>query len=120
MPRGDNPNSKKALIDNRHKFTSETSQKAIERRTEIQQEQKKISEYMREMLDENKRKTLAGQIIVNMGKKPEWYKLGLMMLGEMPEEKVSVSVDKIDSEETQAMLLELKKNAKKRSNPDSK
>ena len=37
-----------------------------------------------------KRKVLAAKLVMNMDKSPEWYKLGLRMLGELPPEQVDV------------------------------
>ncbi len=55
-----------------------------------------IAEEMRALLEEpnkdgsTKRKVLAAKLVMNMDKSPEWYKLGLRMLGELPPEQVDV------------------------------
>lgn len=53
-----------------------------------------IADEMRDLLTPERRKALSGKLILNMEKSPEWYKLGLRMIGELPPEQLQVdSVD---------------------------
>ncbi len=67
--------------------TNEARKKSIESRRKISS----FAEAMRERVDDETRKRLTDDLIDNMGKSPEWYKLGLRLLGELPPEQVEVS-----------------------------
>ncbi len=41
---------------------------------------------------------LAKKLVTNMGKSPEWFKLGLRMLGELPPEKVDIRAAALSTE----------------------
>lgn len=50
-----------------------------------------FAEALRERMDDETRERLIDELIDNMGKSPEWYKLALRLLGELPPEQVEVS-----------------------------
>lgn len=94
MPRGQHPNSL-ANLKKGHRFGSADGS-AREAARKASAERRGIAEEMRSLLEEpnkdgsTKRKVLAAKLVMNMDKSPEWYKLGLRMLGELPPEQVDV------------------------------
>lgn len=126
MPRGDNPNSRKNLSKGRP-FNAETAREAGRKSAESQAVAKPFAEYIKQQLNaeissgkltkEGLALTLLAQ--VKNGNMKAW-ELMLKLIGEFPDESINVRIDKIDSEDTQAMLAELREHAKKRSNSDSK
>ncbi len=101
MPRGQHPNSLANLKKGRAtQFGAHGDSRAKEAQakgTLIQAERRNLVEEMRSLLEEpnkdgsTKRKVLAAKLIMNMEKSPEWYKLGLRIMGELPPEQVEVS-----------------------------
>lgn len=95
MPRGQHPNSL-ANLKKGHRFGSADGS-ARENAKKASAERRGIAEEMKALLDEpnkdgsTRRKTLAAKLVLNMDKSPEWYKLGLRMMGELPPEQVEVS-----------------------------
>lgn len=95
MPRGTHPNSL-ANLKKGHRFdASDDSARKAARKASA--EKRGIAEEMRALADQEddkgntRRKALAAKLILNMDKSPEWYKLGLRMLGELPPEQVEVT-----------------------------
>lgn len=96
MPRGMHPNSL-ANLKKGHRFDSsdDSARKAAKKASA---EKRGIAEEMRALADQEddkgntRRKALAAKLILNMDKSPEWYKLGLRILGELPAENVKVSI----------------------------
>lgn len=99
MPRGQHPNSL-ANLKKGHRFghtddsrTNDAQKKGMQ----AQIERRGIADEMRAILDEpnkdgsTRRKSLAAKLVLNMDKSPEWYKLGLRMLGELPPEQAEVT-----------------------------
>lgn len=101
MPRGQHPNSLANLKKGKAtQFGANGDSRAKEAQAKgklVQAERKGIAEEMRALLDEpsndgnTRRKALAAKLVLNMDKSPEWYKLGLKMLGELPPDQVEVS-----------------------------
>lgn len=94
MPRGTHPNSLANLKKGKRFSSSDDS--ARKNAVKASAERKGIAEEMRALLDEpenstSRRKILAAKLVKNMEKSPEWYKLGLRMLGELPAETVNVN-----------------------------
>lgn len=95
MPRGTHPNSL-ANLKKGHRFSSADDSARIAAK-KASAEKRNIAEEMKALLDEpnkdgsTKRKVLAAKLVMNMDKSPEWYKLGLRILGELPAENVKVS-----------------------------
>lgn len=95
MPRGQHPNSL-ANLKKGHRFGS-ADDSAREAAKRSSAERRNLAEEMRSLLEEpnkdgsTKRKVLAAKLIMNMEKSPEWYKLGLRIMGELPPEQVEVS-----------------------------
>ena len=117
MPRGQNPNSlanlKKGRATQFGANGGRTAKEAGIKSGEARREMASIAEEMRALLDEpskdgsTRRKTLAAKLVLNMDKSPEWYKLGLRMLGELPPEQVEVSKPAMEmAGEIQAALEE--------------
>lgn len=79
--------------------------------------QRSIAEEMKALLEENdkngnsRKKALAARLVVNMEKSPEWYKLGLRMIGEMPPEQVEVSRQMTDRREDDPLTKSLREEA---------
>lgn len=99
MPRGQHPNSLANLKKGKAtQFgrTGDSAAKASEMAVRASAAKRGIAEEMRALLEEpnkdgsTKRKVLAAKLVMNMDKSPEWYKLGLRMLGELPPEQVDV------------------------------
>ena len=100
MPRGTHPNSlanlKKGKVTQFGANGDSRAKAAQAKGKLVQAERKGIAEEMRALLEEpnkdgsTKRKVLAAKLVMNMDKSPEWYKLGLRMLGELPPEQVDV------------------------------
>lgn len=101
MPRGTHPNSlanlkkgKATQFGARGDTVADAARRNSHRAAS---EKKNIAEEMKALLDEpnkdgsTKRKVLAAKLVMNMDKSPEWYKLGLRILGELPADKVNVS-----------------------------
>lgn len=58
-----------------------------------------IAEEMRQIMNgEGNPASLAAKLVRNMDKSPEWYKLGLRMLGELPPEQVDVRATTVSPE----------------------
>lgn len=100
MPRGTNPNSLANLKKGKATqfgATGDAAARASAAGVKSHQERRNIAEEMKALLDEpnkdgsTKRKVLAAKLVMNMDKSPEWYKLGLRILGELPAENVKVS-----------------------------
>lgn len=101
MPRGTHPNSRANLKKGKAtQFGADGDSRARAAQAKgklAQAERKGIAEEMKALLDEpnkdgsTKRKVLAAKLVMNMDKSPEWYKLGLRILGELPAENVKVS-----------------------------
>lgn len=66
---------------------NEARKKSLESRRKFSS----FAEAMRERVDDDTRRMLVDNLVLNMDKSPEWYKLGLRMLGELPPEQVEVS-----------------------------
>ena len=100
MPRGQHPNSlanlKKGKATQFGK-TGDSAARASAAGVKSHQEHRNIAEEMKALLDEpNKdgsthRKALAAKLVLNMEKSPEWYKLGLRMMGELPPEQTEMT-----------------------------
>lgn len=94
MPRGTHPNSL-ANLKKGHRFDSADDSARIAAK-KASAEKRGIAEEMRALLDEpnkdgsTRRKALAAKLVLNMDKSPEWYKLGLRMLGELPPEQMDL------------------------------
>lgn len=94
MPRGTHPNSlanlkkgkKTQFGANGDSTAIEAGKKSGKSRNAI----RSIAEEMLELLTPERRKALSGKLILNMEKSPEWYKLGLRMIGELPPDEVQV------------------------------
>lgn len=65
-----------------------------------------FSEAMRERVDDDTRTSLVNSLVMNMAVSPEWYKLGLRMLGELPPEQVEVSKPAVEMAEEIKEALE--------------
>lgn len=101
MPRGTHPNSLANL--KKGKATQfgadgDSRAKAAQARGKLAQaERKGIADEMKALMDApsedgmTRRRDLAMKLVLNMDKSPEWYKLGLRMIGELPPEQVEVS-----------------------------
>lgn len=95
MPRGTHPNSL-ANLQKGKRFSSADDSARINA-AKSSAARRGIAEEMKLLLDEPgkdglaRRKALAAKLVMNMEKSPEWYKLGLRMLGELPAEEVKVS-----------------------------
>lgn len=101
MPRGTHPNSLANL--KKGKATQfgadgDSRAKAAQARGKMAQaERKGIADEMKALMDApsedgmTRRRDLAMKLVLNMDKSPEWYKLGLRMIGELPPEQVEVS-----------------------------
>lgn len=108
MPKGDNPNSRANLKRGRAtQFGANGGRTAREAGIKSGESRRKISsiaEEMRALLDapnkdgSTRRKTLAVKLVLNMDKSPEWYKLGLRMLGELPPDQIDVQTAALSDE----------------------
>ncbi len=99
MPRGQHPNSL-ANLKKGHRFghTDDSRTKEAQKKgMQAQIERRGIAAEMRALLDaedgkgNTRRKALAAKLVLNMEKSPEWYKLGLRMIGELPPEQAEVT-----------------------------
>ena len=121
MPRGQNPNSlanlKKGRATQFGANGGRTAKEAGIKSGEARREMASIAEEMRALLDEpnkdgsSRRKTLAAKLVLNMDKSPEWYKLGLKMIGELPPDQIDVKTTTI-SDEAKAELDKLLEETK--------
>lgn len=121
MPRGQNPNSlanlKKGRATQFGANGGRTAKEAGIKSGEARREMASIAEEMRALLDEpnkdgsTRRKTLAAKLVLNMDKSPEWYKLGLKMIGELPPDQIDVKTTTI-SDEAKAELDKLLEETK--------
>lgn len=95
MPRGTHPNSlanlKKGKATQFGGSGDSVANAARENSHKAAAERRSIAEEMKTLLDEPRRREIAEKLVANMDKSPEWYKLGLRMLGELPPEQVEVS-----------------------------
>lgn len=101
MPRGTHPNSLANLKKGKAtQFGADGDSRARAAQAKgklAQAERKGIAEEMKALLDEpnkdgsTRRKALAAKLVLNMDKSPEWYKLGLRMLGELPPEQMNLA-----------------------------
>lgn len=95
MPRGQHPNSL-ANLKKGHRFGSADGS-ARENARKASAERRDIAAEMRSLLDvedangNTRRKALAAKLVLNMEKSPEWYKLGLRMMGELPPEQTEMT-----------------------------
>lgn len=102
MPRGTHPNSL-ANLKKGHRFSS-ADDSARENAKKASSERRSIAEEMKALLDEpnkdgsTRRKALAAKLVLNMDKSPEWYKLGLRMIGELPPEQIDVKSTTLSDE----------------------
>ncbi len=101
MPRKMHPNSLANLKrgkkfgnsdDSSTNDARENSHKAAAARRTIAEEMQTI------MKGEGNPGKLAAQLVQNMSKSPEWYKLGLRMLGELPPEQVDIRATALSTE----------------------
>ena len=67
-----------------------TAKEAGKRSAEVRRELRALSEDMREIATPERRCELAERLLQNMPKSPEWFKLGLRVLGELPPEQMQV------------------------------
>lgn len=121
MPRGQNPNSlanlKKGRATQFGANGGRTAKEAGIKSGEARREMASIAEEMRALLDEpnkdgsTRRKTLAAKLVLNMDKSPEWYKLGLKMIGELPPDQIDVKTTTL-SDEAKAELDKLLEETK--------
>ena len=115
MPRGQHPNSP-ANLKKGHRFSSADGA-ARENAKKASAERRGIAEEMKALLDEpnkdgsTRRKTLAAKLVLNMDKSPEWYKLGLKMIGELPPDQIDVKTTTL-SDEAKAELDKLLEETK--------
>lgn len=101
MPRGQHPNSLANLKKGKATqfgANGDARAKAAQAKGKlVQMERKGIAEEMKALLDEpnkdgsTRRKALAAKLVLNMEKSPEWYKLGLRMMGELPPEQTEMT-----------------------------
>lgn len=95
MPRGDNPNSRKALQENRHKgqFNAETAVKAQQKSAETKRAFKSLNQDLREQCDDATIKAI-NERLLQMAKHGNLkaYELLRDGLGEKPTEKHEVTV----------------------------
>ena len=124
MPRGQHPNSLANLKKGKAtQFgrTGDSAVKASEMAVRASAAKRGIAEEMRALLEEpnkdgsTKRKVLAAKLVMNMDKSPEWYKLGLRMLGELPPEQVDVRNSVLSAEakaDLDRLLAETKDDAR--------
>lgn len=120
MPRGQHPNSlanlKKGVATQFGK-TGDSAVRASAAGVKSHQEHRNIAEEMRALIDEpnkdgsTRRKALAAKLVLNMEKSPEWYKLGLRMLGELPPEQIDVKTTTL-SDDAKAELDKLLEETK--------
>ena len=95
MPRGTHPNSLANLKKGKRFSSADDSARRNAAKSSAQR--RAIAEEMKMLLDEpskdgsSRRKALAAKLVMNMEKSPEWYKLGLRMLGELPAETLNVN-----------------------------
>lgn len=120
MPRGQHPNSLANLKKGKAtQFgrTGDSAAKASEMAVRASAAKRGIAEEMRALLDEpnkdgsTRRKALAAKLVLNMEKSPEWYKLGLRMIGELPPEQIDVKTTTL-SDEAKAELDKLLEETK--------
>lgn len=121
MPRGQNPNSlanlKKGRATQFGANGGRTAKEAGIKSGEARREMASIAEEMKALLDEpnkdgsTRRKTLAAKLVLNMDKSPEWYKLGLKMIGELPPDQIDVKTTTL-SDEAKAELDKLLEETK--------
>lgn len=120
MPRGQHPNSLANLKKGKAtQFgrTGDSAVKASEMAVRASAAKRGIAEEMRALLDEpnkdgsTRRKALAAKLVLNMEKSPEWYKLGLRMIGELPPEQIDVKTTTL-SDEAKAELDKLLEETK--------
>lgn len=67
-----------------------TAKAAGKRSAEVRRELRAFAEDMREIATPERRYELAEKLLRNMPKSPEWFKLGLRVLGELPPEQMQV------------------------------
>ena len=102
MPRKMHPNSLANL--KRGKATQfgangeRTAKEAGKQSGESRREISSFAEALRAQMNGETREKLASALIVNMPKSPEWYKLGLRMMGELPPEQVDVRATALSTE----------------------
>lgn len=115
MPRGQHPNSL-ANLKKGHRFGSADGS-ARENAKRASAERRDIAAEMRALLDtedangNTRRKGLAAKLVLNMEKSPEWYKLGLKMIGELPPDQIDVKTTTL-SDEAKAELDKLLEETK--------
>lgn len=95
MPRGQNPKSMENLKKGRRFGNGDDSAtidavRAGRAGAARQAAMASLAEEMRGLLTDERRRQLALQLVDSMPKSPEWYKLGLRMLGELPPEHMEV------------------------------
>lgn len=101
MPRGTHPNSlanlKKGKATQFGASGDPVADRARKNSHKAAAERKGIADEMKALMDApsedgmTRRRELAMKLVLNMDKSPEWYKLGLRMIGELPPEQVEVS-----------------------------
>ena len=110
MPRGTNPNSlanlKKGKATQFGGRGDSVANEARKKGNKTQGEQRSFAEEMRKQLTPERRSELTSALLTNMAVSPEWYKLGLRMLGELPPEQVEVSKPAVEMAEEIKEALE--------------
>lgn len=103
-----NPNSLANLKKGRKFGTCDdfVTNEARKRSAESRRQISTFSEAMRERVDDDTRASLVNSLVMNMAVSPEWYKLGLRMLGELPPEQVEVSKPAVEMAEEIKEALE--------------
>lgn len=102
MPRGMHPNSlanlKKGKATQFGANGVQTAREAGRHSGESRRGISTFSEAMRGQMNGDNRQKLTSALIANMAKSPEWYKLGLRMLGELPPEQVDIRAAALSTE----------------------
>ena len=94
------------------RFNGEGTAKAAGKRSaEVRRELRAFTEDMREAATPEKRYELAEKLLRNMPKSPEWFKLGLRVLGELPPEQMRLQTSAL-SEAAKADLDRLLEETK--------
>lgn len=98
MPRGDNPNSKRALKENRNSFNTETAQKAKKKSDESKKRRQTLKEELLALLSDGKIQENIALALVkeaiegnNAGSVTRAFEVIRDTIGEKPVDKVAVS-----------------------------
>jgi hypothetical protein len=102
VPRGMHPNSLANLKKGKATQFGSGDPRAVKAQamgTKTQSPRHTIAEEMRQIMNgEGNPASMAAKLVKNMDKSPEWYKLGLRMLGELPPEQVDVRATTVSPE----------------------